>query len=373
MRILVVSHYFPEHGGGVEIAAQHIASGLIKRGFDIDWIASREPGRQSSAPGAHPVAACNLTERLLGIPYPIWGRDALRMINRTLQRSDVVHLHDTLYSGNVMAYLSAKRLRKPVVVTQHVGLVPYRSRLLRRAMEMGNRFISTRQLAGSAATVFCSKTTERYFSSMLPERVRKIWIPNGLDTALYQPVPEESRQHIRADLGWPKERPVLLFVGRFVEKKGLAIVEQLVRRFPEVTWVFIGWGPQDPSSWKASNVINLGRRSSREIAPLYQAADLLVLPSVGEGFPLVVQESMACGTPVAVSTETAHAYPGLQDVAWFGEPTVTAFGGLLERLLQHPDRIAEKREQVSTFARKEWSWDACADQYADLMRSLQPQ
>jgi glycosyltransferase involved in cell wall biosynthesis len=316
------------------------------------------------------VGAWNLTERLFGVPYPIWGPGALRAIKRTLERCDVLHLHDSLYSGNIAAYLWGRYLRKPVVVTQHIGHVPYRSGILRWAMELGNRAVSARILGGSAATVFYSKTTEEYFSRMLPGHVRTVWIPNGLDTRLYHPLAEERRRLLRSELGWPEDHPVLLFVGRFVEKKGMAILEQLAPKFPTATWVLVGWGPTDPSSWEASNVVNLGRRSHHEIARFYQAADLLVLPSVGEGLPLVVQESMACGTPVAVSTEVSRAHPGLETMAWSAAPTLSGFTSLLEDLLRHPESIAAMRERVSAFARREWNWDTCADQYAALMRSL---
>jgi glycosyltransferase involved in cell wall biosynthesis len=370
MHILVVTHYFPEHGGGVEIAAREIAVGLIARGFTIEWIASRERAHPTSAPGAQPVGALNVSERLCGIPYPIWGPEALRTINRALERSDILHLHDTLYSGNVLAHLRARRLRKPVVVTQHVGLVPYRNRVLRGMMDAANRLVAARILEESATTVFCSKTTERYFTPMLSAQARTAWIPNGLDTTLYTPLPDASRRRLRAALGWPEERAVFLFVGRFVEKKGLAILEQLVRRFDAALWVFVGWGPLDPASWGAANVISLGRRTQQDIVPLYQAADLLVLPSVGEGFPLVVQESLACATPALVSTETARAYPGLQAVVWAAEPAVPDFTQQIDGLLSQPGSLAEARERSREFARAEWSWAACADQYAELMRSV---
>ncbi len=107
--------------------------------------------------------------------------------------------------------------------------------------------------------------------------------------------------------------PLILFVGRFVEKKGIDIVRALSLRICYAQWVMAGWGPEDPSRWDIPNLTCVGRQHQDELAELSQAADLLVLPSSGEGFPLVVYQSMSCGTPVAVATETARAYPGVSN------------------------------------------------------------
>ena len=57
----------------------------------------------------------------------------------------------------------------------------------------------------------------------------------------------------------------------------------------------------------------LGRISTfvktEELRELYGSHDLFIMPSYGEGFPLVVQESLACGTPVVISIDTAHGGP----------------------------------------------------------------
>src|SRR5207244_5280709 len=99
-----------------------------------------------------------------------------------------------------------------------------------------------------------------------------------------------ERKQLRGELGMSDERRNLLFVGRFVEKKGLAAIRAMAAAKPEWDFWLAGGGPIDPRSWELPNVKVLGRKSREELAELYRAADAPVLPSVGEGFPLVVQE-----------------------------------------------------------------------------------
>jgi glycosyltransferase involved in cell wall biosynthesis len=370
LRVLVVSHYYPEHGGGVEIAAHQIAKRLAARGMTVEWVASQDSPESSTAAGIVPVRAWNVSERLLGVPYPVWGLSAIGTLMRAVRRCDVVHLHDTLYMGNVLASWRAGALNKPVLVTQHVGLVPYRNPILSGTMEAANRLIAARVLNRASVTVFYSKTTERYFQPLLRPDTRFVWVTNGLDATFQHSPSPAARTALKAELGLPITRPVLLFVGRFVEKKGMATLSKLVRRLPDVTWAFIGWGPDDPTRWRAPNVISFGKCPQSRMARIYQAADLLVLPSVGEGFPLVVQESMGCGTPVAISTETASAHPGVEKIAWSADPSPDAFESLVRRILSDPGSLEQRRAATAAYARREWDWERCADDYAALFGSI---
>jgi len=166
---------------------------------------------------------------------------------------------------------------------------------------------------------------------------------------------------------------LLLFVGRFVEKKGLPLLRQLAQRMPEATWVFAGWGPLDPERWGLPNVKVVRGRSGGELAALYQAADLLVLPSTGEGFPLVVQESMACGTPALIGTDTAAGCPDaaavLLDEAVPGADAAQRWEQRIRGLLGS-QALAALRPAVAAYAAKNWSWEQCAARYAELLRGL---
>jgi glycosyltransferase involved in cell wall biosynthesis len=68
-------------------------------------------------------------------------------------------------------------------------------------------------------------------------------------------------------------------------------VRRMARQRPDIQWAFAGWGHLDPQVWGLPNVVVFRDLSGADLVPLYQASDVFVLPSKGEGFPLVIQEA----------------------------------------------------------------------------------
>ncbi|HXG11410.1 MAG TPA: glycosyltransferase family 4 protein [Gemmataceae bacterium] len=371
MRILVTTHYYAEHCGGVEIVAEELGRRLTHRGIEVVWAASKlEPVSVDTAFRRLPMRTLNFTERRLGFPYPLWGPLSLLRLCREVRRCDLLHIHDSLYMGNVVAFVWARLLGKPVVVTQHVGWIPYSRTVLRGLLALANHTLGWLVLAGSNRSVFCSKKVQTYFSRFIRFRTPPRYIPNGVATETFCPIGPEQRQRLRARFGWPADKLIMLFVGRFVEKKGLRILRDLAECFPECEWVFVGWGPDNPLRWGLPNVRCPGSLSREEIAPYYQAADLLVLPSVGEGFPLVVQEAMACGTPALISKDTALAVPGIEDVALVSDLDHQHLTTIIRGIIDAPASLQARREVVADFARQHWDWEVCADQYEQLFAEV---
>jgi glycosyltransferase involved in cell wall biosynthesis len=369
MRVLLVTHYYPEHRGGVEIVAGELARRLVQQdGGEVLWVASGgTPASDSDGARRLPVPSWNFAERRLGFPYPLWRARDLLGLRRHVRACDVVHLHDSLYLGNVVAYLWARLYRKPVVVTQHVGPIPYSSRVLRGLLGLANRTLARLVLGGSDQVVFISPHVRTYFSRLFHFRRPPLYLANGVDSARFCPASEEDRQGVRKRLGWPDGRKVRLFVGRFVEKKGLPLLRELAASRPQDLWAFVGWGPDDPARWGLSNVLTVGALPQQAIRDYYRAADLLVLPSVGEGFPLVVQEAMACGLPALISPETLQGAPDAAEVIASAELDVPSWGQAIERL----DSIdaPSYRRRVADFALR-WNWDLVAERYLSLFESL---
>ena len=297
----------------------------------------------------------------MGLPYPLWSPAALRNLARACAAADVVHLHDCLYLPNVVAFRAAQRAQRPVLVTQHIGLVPYRNALLRGTQAAANRVLGHQILGGADRVVFIAETVRRYFSRFVRFRQRAELVQNGVDTECFHPAPRGARG-----------KPALLFVGRFVEKKGLPVLRELAQRLPQAQWRFAGWGALDPARWGLPNVSVTYNATREQLRALYQAADLFVLPSVGEGFPLSVQESMACGTPALVGEDTADGAPEAGELLLRervgGADTGEWWARRIETLLAAPATLEALRPRVAAFARERWSWEQCTARYAELLR-----
>ena len=372
IRVTLVSHYYPAHRGGVERIAGQLAERMARAGIArIAWHASDcDAAPQTETLQCVPAAAWNGLEKGAGVPYPVWAPAALARLGRAAAAADVVHLHDCLYLPSLVAFMAARLAGRPVLVTQHIGFVPYRNPLLRSLASAANRIVGAFVLGRATRVVFESETVRRYFTSFVRFRAAPLLVPNGVDAEVFGPADPAQRQALRAQLGATADTPLFLFVGRFVEKKGLPVLRALAAQFPQARWVLAGWGPLDPGTWGLPNVTVVRTPAIEDLLPLYQAADLFVLPSVGEGMPLAVQEAMACGTPALIGTETAAGCPGAPILC---EPTGTEddaarWAVRIESMLGEPQTLHELRPQVATFARLHWSWEKCVARYAAILR-----
>ena len=373
MKIVLVTHYYSGHMGGIEIVAGELARRLSPS-VDVTWIASDGDAATTGLP-AHvrpvPMRTFNFIERITGLPFPIWSPGSLRQLWKAARNADVVHLHDFAYLGNWIAFMAANRHGVPVLITQHIGLIPYRSAILRAIQEVLH-FTAGKSLLGRATlVVFVSDVVMDYYRTFVSFRKPPRRLSNGVDSNTFTVVNSVSRISARENLALDPARPVLLFVGRFVEKKGLRIIAKLANLLPDAQWLLAGRGPINPQEWNATNVKVVQGRRQAALVPLYHAADLLVLPSIGEGLPLVVQEAMSCGIPALVGEDTARAVgapPGLCAGCRVGdEDDAERWAAEIRSLLQ---RSAPTPSEIAAFARSQWSWDECARAYLDIYRQL---
>lgn len=374
-RLFMVTHYFDSHGGGIEVVARNLFQGLAQREYEIKWAAadvSPAPANEEQQ-CALPLRTWNGVEAILGVPFPVPSPGAIFNLGKAVAAADVVLLHDCLYLGNIIAFLFARLRKKPVVIVQHIGTVPYSAPALRVLMKLANVMLTRPMLASADQVVFISEITRRFFSSVKFKRP-SVLIYNGVDCGRFSTVAsKEEKRILRAKFNLPAEGPIALFVGRFVEKKGLRILREMALRAPEISWAFAGKGPLDPRQWGSENVHVYSDLWGAAISELYRASDLLVLPSTGEGLPLVMQEALASGLPVVCSAETVSADDMLTRFVR-GVPLVPGDdAGSSERFLSATRELLEKpwsedcAQERSAFVRERYSWRRACEQYRALI------
>lgn len=199
-----------------------------------------------------------------------------------------------LYPDGIVTHWLAKAFKVPYFVTARgsdvtqIGLMKTPARQIVKACTHSEKVI----------TVSNNLKKDLVKMGVLEKHVETL--RNGVDLALFQ---AGNREDARAALGL--KGPVLLFAGWLIPRKRVDLVLEVTKRVPSLTTVIVGSGPLQDDLMQmvddlglSNRVLFLGQKRPDEMPALYNAADVLLLPSDREGWANVLLEAMACGTPV---------------------------------------------------------------------------
>ena len=210
---------------------------------------------------------------------------------------DVIDAH-YFYPDGVAAALLAGYFNKPLVITARGSDIN-----LLAKYAVPRRLMQWAAQRANACVGVSHALTQRMAQLGFPEDRLKT-LPNGVDSSLFQ---LQTQAPTRKALAWPNT-PTLLMVGNLVENKGQHLAIEALLHLPHFRLVLVGEGPQRANLERLSSNLHLSSRVQflGQVAPVqlalcYSAADLLLLPSSREGWPNVLLEAMACGTPVVAT------------------------------------------------------------------------
>lgn len=181
------------------------------------------------------------------------------------------------------------------------------------------------------------------------------YIPNFVDSARFHPVDVKQHFALRKKYGLPADKFVVLGSGQVQERKGVPDFIQLAKQNPDVQFVWAGgfsFGPLTDGYHELKKVVenppaNLkftGIVSRDEIAELNNAADLFLLPSFNELFPMSVLEAFSCGT--AVMLRDLDLYRSIIDGDYEPAKDILEMQEKLTLLRNDPARLAHWQKRA---------------------------
>lgn len=235
---------------------------------------------------------------------------AARKLRRTFT-FDVIDAHLAFPDGFAGVFLSWL-WRKPLTITlrgHDVNVLPtdrypLRKRQIQFALRHADRVIGV------------ADALRRGAIELGADPANAVTISNGVDLEKFFPLPKAEA---RRQLGLPADRRIVLSVGRIVENKGYHLIVEALHLLREngqaVPYLVIVGGAADEALYPdrlretitklgmENDVLLAGAQPNETLRVWYSAADVYCLASATEGWPNVLLESLACGTPV-VATNT---------------------------------------------------------------------
>ena len=217
---------------------------------------------------------------------------------------DLIHAH-AAYPDGFAAVMLGRALKRPTVITLHGGdVTQYFKRLIWRKLGLWG-------LTTADQVIAVSRSLRRMVVEGYGVPGRKVpVITNGIDVTRFVPMP---RDEALAKLGLEYEVSRILFIGGIERSKGIDYLLRAAKRLKEtllwpVQFLLVGEGEYEQGAKMlatelgiASAVTFAGQRPNSEIPLWINASDLVVLPSLSEGFGVVLIEAMACGKPVVAT------------------------------------------------------------------------
>ncbi len=306
---------FPGIQGGVEAHSYHLYTHM--QDVHVRLYRRRAYLTEQSAQTFPNIEYIDLPSTRIKGFEAVW-HTLLSVLHIMLHRPDVVHIHNI---GPGMFAPLVRLMGLPVVLTYHSPNYEHSkwnapARWLLRQCDFVNKY----QMEKCGALD------------------KSVYIPNGIDAV--------TRSASTSFLDGHGITPgsYLLAVGRLTPEKGLEYLVEAANRLPQVGQVVIAGASDHDSTYRdllerldtGKKVIFTGFTAGEDLRQLYSHARALVLPSVNEGFPMVMLEAMAYGLPIVCSDIPGTRQVELPEQDYFPVGDVDALCAAISRLLAVP-------------------------------------
>jgi glycosyltransferase involved in cell wall biosynthesis len=357
------------HMTTVDMSVRHLLLNqllaLRNAGFEVGAISAAGPDLGPVRAAGVPHFPVAFTRRMtplrdLQAAFQIW-----RLCRR--ERFTIVHTHQV--KAALFGQMAARLAGVPLVINTVHGFYfhEHTPPLKRRA------WIALERFCARFSDVLLSQNREDITTAVetgICDRGKIEHLGNGIDVRRFDrsALPESRIAKLRADLGIPAGAPVIGFVGRLVEEKGLlelfAAVAAIRHRFPGLRFLVVGPVDSDmpdhlgPASAARAGIgdITVFAGYRDDMPDLYALMSVLVLPSHREGLPRSPMEASSMGVPIVATDIRGCREVVRPDQNGYLVPVrdAAALGAAIERILGDPVLAARLGQRARELALAEF-------------------
>jgi glycosyltransferase involved in cell wall biosynthesis len=296
------------------------------------------------------------------------------------QPADIVHIID--HTSGQVAYWLKKKGRSVVVTCHDLAQIVYpentgKTSFPQLSLAAWRYSVDGMHHADRIISV-SSNTKQDIISHLQIEPDRIVVVPNAVDSQ-FGLLPPQTSKDFRQAQGISSETICLLNVGSEHPRKNLATVLEVLNRLKiqgisaHLWKVGSGFTSEQQQLIQnyglESQITILGKPDKATLIQIYNAADILLAPSIYEGFGLTILEAMACGLPVMTSNVSS-----LPEVA--GDAAILLdpkdIEGMIESVQRLQTDFTYRQELIERgLARvKQFTWEKTAERTAKIYENL---
>lgn len=368
-------------GRGVEDVVFNLTVKMMERGHNIDFFSS-SINKKESIEKYGKITIYRYKKNFNIGRSPV----SLKLLYKPLQLKnnlDIIHAHLGNLPAPIAAYWYAKKRKKPFIITYHGDTLGGFGDPIRRIAVLFYKIFLVDMLLSNADIIIALSeynVNESKFLRKYREKIRII--PNGINLKDYHI--SLSKKQCREKLFLPSDKKILLFLSSLIQIKApnvlLDAMKKILIEFPDSHLVFVSDGPMRQQLERQAKELGIKENVTfagfvpEELKKVYYtAADIFILPSFSEAFPVVLLEASACGLPFIVSS--LESFRPIVKEGYNGLYTITGdhidLANKIIYLLQNDELIKQFGNNSKELVKK-FSWDEIITQienvYSELIR-----
>ena len=348
--------------GGVENVVNELSKYLVAHDAEVDIFARSNQDFIESEPKRKliGVRAYSLIPHGFGIPHYGKYEYNLRVLKKTKQHGpyEIIHGH-----GDNCVFTALFRDKTPFLMTFHgtMAKVLEESSDPRKIPHLYTEKIAAARCDIAIACSYAVKNEIMQFYGCPAKKIQVIH--NGVNVEKFSPI---DKQEARKRLSLPQNHKYALWVGSNPQRKRLSTAIKAIEKSNCAKLLVVGMNGEN-----IGKTVFLGKISEQDLIVAYSAADLLIFPTVYEGFPMVPLEALACGLPTIVSEESNLGEiikDGIQGFVINGEKPID-YQEKIDLVINDDDLLKEMAIKSREIALN-YSWHNQAKKYWQIYKEL---